>query len=95
MIIGSGIIKYKIHDCMSLKQKRSVVRPIISKIEKEFNISVAEVDTLDKYQIATIGFSMVSNDKNLMNKKIDKLFNFAEQTALAELIDSEYDIYNF
>ncbi|MCB9481717.1 MAG: DUF503 domain-containing protein [Desulforegulaceae bacterium] len=95
MYIASGILKYKIHECFSLKQKRSHVKPIISKIQNEFNASVCEAGSLDKYQIAEIGFSMVSNDKNVLNSKVDKLFNLAESSALAELIDSEYDIYSF
>ena len=95
MYIVSGVITYKIHECFSLKQKRSVVRPVIAKFQREFNISVAEVDTLDKYQIATIGFSMVGNDKKYLNTKLDKLFNLAEALGAAELIASEYDIYNF
>lgn len=95
MIIASGILSFKIHECFSLKEKRSVVKPIISKIQKEFNVSVAEVDTLDKYQIGTIGFSMVGNDRKVLNRKLDKLFNMVEETGLADLVDSEYDIYNF
>lgn len=95
MIIASGILSFKIHECFSLNEKRSVVKPIISKIQKEFNVSVAEVDTLDKYQIGTIGFSMVGNDRKVLNRKLDKLFNMVEETGLADLVDSEYDIYNF
>lgn len=95
MIIASGILSFKIHECFSLKEKRSVVKPIIAKIQKEFNVSVAEVDTLDKYQIGTIGFSMVGNDRKVLNRKLDKLFNMVEETGLADLVDSEYDIYNF
>ncbi|PID77784.1 MAG: hypothetical protein CSB21_03560 [Deltaproteobacteria bacterium] len=95
MFIASGLLTFKIHDCLSLKQKRSIVKPIISRLQKEFNISVAEVDSLDKYQIAEIGFSMVGNNSKFLNSKLDKLFNFSETTALADLVDSQYDIYKF
>ena len=95
MIVASGILTFKIHECFSLKQKRSVIKPIISKIQKEFNVSAGEVDTQDKYQLATIGFSMVGNDKRVMNAKVDKLFNMIENTGLADLTESEYDIYTF
>lgn len=95
MIIASGVMVFKIHECFSLKEKRSIVKPIIARIQKEFNVSIAEVGTQDKYQLGTIGFSFVGNDRQVLNKKVDKLFNMAESIGLAELIDSEFDIYNF
>ncbi|MDY0131305.1 MAG: DUF503 domain-containing protein [Desulforegulaceae bacterium] len=95
MFIASGILKYKIHECFSLKEKRSYVKPIIAKIQREFNASVCESGSLDKFQITEIGFSMVGNDKTVLNSKVDKLFNLAETSSLAELIDSQYDIYRF
>jgi uncharacterized protein YlxP (DUF503 family) len=44
------------------------------------------------HQRAVVGFSLVGNDKALINSKIDKMFNLAEELGLAEVIDSEMEL---
>lgn len=95
MIVGIGIITFKIHDCHSLKAKRKIVRSIISQIQNNFNASVAEVGANDMWQRAEVGFSLVGNDRQVINSKIDKIFNLAESLGLAELIDTEMEILNY
>jgi len=50
------------------------------------------VDDNDIYQRAVIGVSLVGSDRRLINAKLDKLFNFAEDLGLAEMIDTELEI---
>jgi len=44
------------------------------------------------YHRAEIGFSMIGNDHTLVNSKIDKLFNMADELGLAELLDTQMEI---
>lgn len=44
----------------SLKQKRSVVRPVIAEIRRRFEVAVAEVGHLDLYRRTEIGIAVVS-----------------------------------
>ena len=92
MVVGVGCISFRIHDCRSLKAKRKVVKSIIARIRNHFNASVAEVADNDVYQRAVIGISLVGSDRRLINAKLDKLFNFAEDLGLAEMIDTELEI---
>jgi len=92
MVVGTGLITLRLHDCRSLKAKRKVVKSIISRLRNNFNASVAEVGSNDIYQKAEIGFSLVGNDTALINSKIDKLFNMAEDIGLAEIVDTEMEI---
>lgn len=94
MVIGIGIITFRLHDCRSLKGKRKVVKSIISRMRNSFNASVAEIGSNDIYQRAEIGFSLVGNDKSLINSKIDKIFNMVEGLGLAEIIDTEMEMIN-
>jgi len=94
MVVGYGIITFRIHDCRSLKEKRSVVKSIIMQLRNHFNTSVAEVGGLDLYQRAEIGFAVVGNDRQVINAKIDKLFNMAEALGLAEIIDTEMEMFS-
>ena len=94
MVVGIGIITFRLHDCRSLKGKRKVVKSIISRMRNSFNASVAEVGSNDIHQRAEIGFSLVGNDKALINSKLDKIFNMVEGLGLAEIIDTEMEIFN-
>ena len=92
MVVGIGIITFRLHGCRSLKGKRKVIKSIISRMRNNFNASVAEVGSNDIHQRAEIGFSLVGNDKALINSKIDKIFNMVDGLGLAEIIDTEMEI---
>jgi len=92
MVVGIGVIRFRIHDCRSLKAKRRVVKAIVSRMRNNFNASVGEVAANDVYQRADIGFALVGTDRRLVNAKIDKLFNMAEDMGLADFYDSEMEI---
>ncbi|MBU4345349.1 MAG: DUF503 domain-containing protein [Desulfobacteraceae bacterium] len=94
MVVGSGIITFRLHDCRSLKGKRKIVKSIISRLRNNFNVSVAEVGSNDIHQKADIGFVLVGNSKAVINSKIDKIFNLADELRLAEIIDSKMEIIN-
>jgi hypothetical protein len=94
MVAGLGVITFRLHDCRSLKGKRKVVKSIIAKLRNSFNVSVAEVGSNDVYQKAVIGFALVGNNRMVVNSKIDKIFNLADELRLAEIIDSDMEIIN-
>lgn len=92
MVIGAGIITFRLHDCRSLKGKRKVVKSIINQIRNNFNASVAEIGSNDIHQRAEIGFTLAGNNRAVINSKIDKIFNLAEELGLAEIINTELEI---
>jgi uncharacterized protein YlxP (DUF503 family) len=94
MVIGIGMITFRLHECRSLKEKRKIIKAIIARLRNNFNASISEVGLNDVYQRSEIGFSIVGNDRQVVNAKIDKLFNMAEELRLAEIIDAEMEIIN-
>lgn len=92
MVVGYGVLTFRLHDCRSLKTKRGIIRSIISQIRNHFNASVAEVGANDIHQRAQIGFSLVGADHQLINAKMDKVINFADDLGLAEIIETEMEI---
>ena len=92
MVVGTGTIAFRLHDCRSLKAKRSIVKSIIHKMRNNFNVSVAEVGAQDSYYRAQIGFAMAGSDHQVLNAKIDKMLNMVEDQGLAEMIDTEMEI---
>ena len=92
MVVGIGMITFRLHDCRSLKSKRKIVKSIIARIRNNFIVSVAEVGSNDIYQKAEIGFAIIGNNRAVINSCIDNIFNFAEKINLAEVIDTEMEI---
>ena len=70
MPIGLSYISLHIPHCQSLKAKRHILKPVISRLHKEFNISVVEYDRQDAWQHAELGIAMISND----HKQIEQIF---------------------
>lgn len=94
MVVGTGKIKFKLYGVGSLKEKRRIVKAIIGRIKNVFNISIAETDHNDSLLWAEIGFSMTGNDSRVINSKVDKVLNLADEIGLARIVDSEIEIFH-
>ncbi len=62
MYVGTLSFDLLLGDVRSLKEKRSVIRPIVAELHRKFAVSVAEVDHHDLYRRAEIGVAVVSGD---------------------------------
>ena len=78
MSVGVLILSLRIPGCGSLKEKRGRLRPLLTKLRKEFNLSVAEVDDLDIWQSAVIACATVSNDPNQTRRVLQKVVTWVE-----------------
>ncbi len=47
----------------SLKEKRSLVRPLVAELRRRFEVSAAEVGHLDLHRRAAVGVALVSADR--------------------------------
>lgn len=92
MVIGSAEIKLHIPWSHSLKEKRMVVKSILSKVQNKFNVSVAETGEQDIHQIALIGMACVAANGNQANSMLDTIISFIESASDAEIIDIQKEI---
>ena len=92
MRVGTLEVVLRIAGAASLKDKRQVVRSLVTTARNKFNISVAEVDDLDNWKQATIGVACVSNDIQHVNEVLDKVHNHLCSCPEAEVIDSALDL---
>ena len=65
--------------CRSLKDKRSRLKPILARLQKEFNISVAEMDHLDAWQDTAIACVCVSNEPIQVERTLQQVIHFTEE----------------
>jgi uncharacterized protein YlxP (DUF503 family) len=61
--IGSLEFDLLLGDVHSLKQKRSLIRPVIAELQRRFAVSAAETGTQELHRRASIGIAVVSADR--------------------------------
>jgi hypothetical protein len=92
MVVGICQIRLIIHDTLSLKEKRRIVKSIVEKVRNRFPVSIAEVGDHERWQSAVIGFCLISSEQVFVRSSIDKVINFIENLCLAEVIVSHTEV---
>jgi len=88
-------LKIHIPGSRSLKDKRSVVKSLVMRLQKQFNISVAEVDDHDLWQMATIGLACVSNHNSRVDEIISAAINLIERDfPTIEIVEKETELFS-
>jgi hypothetical protein len=80
MKVGLLILHLHLPGCSSLKEKRGRLKPLLHRLHREFNISVAEIDQMDIWQNATIACALVSNGQAHTQKVLQKIINWVESS---------------
>ena len=93
MNVGVCRVRLRLPENLSLKGKRRILKSITSRVGSKFNVSVAEVDDHDLWQLATIGISCVSNSKQHANEVLSKVVSFIIDSRFeVEILDYEIEI---
>src|ERR1043166_765071 len=77
----------------SLKGKRMVVKSVQQRLHNKFNVSVAEVEHNDTWQLAGLAVARVSNSAAHANEVLSKCVNLVESLRLdAEIIEEDIEL---
>lgn len=79
MTLGLMTIHIQLPGCVSLKEKRSRLKPLLYRLHREFNISIAEVDYQDTWQDALLAVAFVSNNHRHTQKSLLAVCDWIEQ----------------
>ncbi len=72
-------LELEIPGCKSLKEKRSILQPLIAHLRKLFNVSVSEIAHQDSWDRAGLGLTIVSNDGRYNQKVLAEILNFISE----------------
>lgn len=79
--------------CTSLKEKRGRIKPLIARLHREFNVSVAEMDLQDKWDEAVIACAMVGNDHAFVRSALGNVAKWVEGNwSDGDIIEQRIDI---
>lgn len=91
MVVGVLRVRLAIFEALSLKDKRRVTKSLKDRVRARYNISVAEVDDLDRRQAATLAFAMVSNERRHVDSALRKVVELVRMNPQASLIDFDIE----
>jgi uncharacterized protein len=93
MTVGVLLLRLRLPENQSLKGKRGVIKSVIARVQNRYEVSAAEVGENDRWQIAEIGVSCVSNSSVHAQEVLNKVIGFVEEERLdVEVLDSEIEI---
>ncbi|MFJ4685806.1 DUF503 domain-containing protein [Streptomyces sp. NPDC091377] len=72
MYVGTLSFDLLLGDVHSLKEKRSLVRPIVAELQRTFGVSVAETGHQDLHRRTEIGLAAVSGDTGHLADVLDR-----------------------
>ncbi|MCS6907198.1 MAG: DUF503 domain-containing protein [Anaerolineales bacterium] len=79
MSVGLLTLHLQIPGCRSLKEKRSRLKPLIARLRKEFNVSVAEMDFQDTWQDCLLMIATVGNHQDHTQRSLRAVTDWIEQ----------------
>jgi hypothetical protein len=92
-MIATLTIHLHLPTCASLKEKRGWIKPLISRLHREFNVSIAEMDLQDKWQEAVIVCAMVGNDPAFLRSALGNVAKWVEgHWTDGDVIDQKIEI---
>ncbi len=62
MRVGVLRVKIRLHAARTLKEKRSVIKSLLVRMRRDFNVSAAELELLDDPGGAVLGFAHLADD---------------------------------
>jgi uncharacterized protein len=80
--------------CASLKEKRSRIKPLIARLHREFNVSVAEMELQDQWQEAVIVCAMVGNERGHVESALQSVAKWVEGNWTdGDVIEQRVEVY--
>jgi len=81
MVIGVGYVTLHVFESHSLKEKRRVVKSLLERARNRYNVSIAEVDHQDSWQLAGIGFTCISSSGSHADSMLAEIHRFIESNV--------------
>jgi uncharacterized protein YlxP (DUF503 family) len=78
MHIGFCTIELRLPGNGSLKGKRSIIKSIVTRIGRDFNVSIAEVDAQNSWQRAVLGVACVSSSSGYAHGLLERVVQWIE-----------------
>ena len=91
--IGVLRLEFTLHGNFSLKGKRSVSNSLKMKLQNKFNVSVAEIESMESHTRLVLAVVTVGNSRKFVEGRLQKALTMAEAAADEELTYSDVEYF--
>ena len=91
MVIGALHVEVHVPEARSLKDRRSALKSLKDQLRGRFNVAVAELNSSEKWQRATVGISTLGEDRTYVDGLLREVAEWIRMTHLVELIRVEQE----
>jgi uncharacterized protein YlxP (DUF503 family) len=88
MLIGIRTWELHLEGCHSLKDKRSVLKPLTAALRRTLNVSVAETDHQDLWQRAEIACAAVGSARDVVEGTLRAADRLIEEADGVRILDT-------
>jgi hypothetical protein len=93
MIVGTCKVALTLPGVDSLKGKRGVLKSLLARLSREFNVTAAEIDHHDVWQSSTIGLALISTSQGHADSRLRKIVEWIEgHRRDLEIVDFSIEI---
>jgi uncharacterized protein len=92
MVVGVSRVEVFMPENHSLKDRRQATKKIVEKTKGRFSISIAEIESSNLWQRATIGFAVVGTRADHVHGVIETIHNYIESMYVGKIIDTKTEI---
>lgn len=93
MFTGSLALDLLLGDVHSLKDKRSVVRPIVAELRRKYEVSAAEAGHQDLHRRALIGVAVVAADARHVQDVLDSCERLVAGRPEIEVLSARHQLF--
>ncbi|KYG35018.1 DUF503 domain-containing protein [Alkalihalobacillus trypoxylicola] len=91
MMIASVRCEIFLYDVHSLKEKRSILKSILTRLKQRYNVAVAETNFQDTWQRAEVSVVTVGTTKAVCEKELQRALSLIDQEPLVERTLTDYE----
>jgi uncharacterized protein len=88
MVVAIATWDLHLPACHSLKEKRSVLKPLTSALRRTLNVSVAETGQQDLWQRAEIACAVIGSDRSVVEEILRAADRMVEETDGVRIVDT-------
>ncbi len=91
--LGVIVLHLRLPACLSLKEKRGKITPLLNRLNRHLKLSTSEIDRQDHWQEAIIACALVSNDQIHNQQVLQNVPGFIQKYFLdIEVVDSKIEL---
>ena len=93
MPLGILTVHLQLPGSASLKEKRGRLKPLLIKLNRQFNLSAAEMDQLDAWDESVIVCALVGNETVHVQRSLQQVTHWIETSWLdVEVMNDEIEL---